>query len=91
MSKPGDRKMIHQLDLTFHKKIAEIANNPFLQQIVGSLYDALNDVLQVAPQTLKAGAGTTMLLWKSAIMNPCGLPRPCEPWSTPQVHACCRL
>jgi GntR family transcriptional regulator, transcriptional repressor for pyruvate dehydrogenase complex len=49
----GNRKEIHQLDLAFHKKIAEIANNPFLRQIVGSLFDALDDVLQVVPQTLE--------------------------------------
>lgn len=49
----GDRDNAYQLDLIFHKKIAEIANNDFLQQIVGSLFKALDEVLQIIPQTME--------------------------------------
>jgi len=38
---------------TYHKKIAEIANNEFLQQIVGSLFETLGEVLQILPQTIE--------------------------------------
>ncbi|EKD87639.1 MAG: transcriptional regulator [uncultured bacterium] len=47
----GQRERTHELDLSFHKKIAEIANNEFLGQIVGSLFEALDEVLRVIPQT----------------------------------------
>ena len=47
----GQRDRTHDLDLSFHKKIAEIANNDFLSQIVGSLFEALEEVLRVLPQT----------------------------------------
>jgi GntR family transcriptional repressor for pyruvate dehydrogenase complex len=49
----GVRPYTHELDLAFHKKIAEIANNPFLTQIVDTLFEALDDVLTILPQTLE--------------------------------------
>ncbi len=45
------RERTHELDLSFHKKIAEISNNEFLGQIVGSLFTALDEVLRILPQT----------------------------------------
>jgi GntR family transcriptional regulator, transcriptional repressor for pyruvate dehydrogenase complex len=47
----GQRERTHELDLSFHKKIAEISNNEFLGQIVGSLFKALDEVLRILPQT----------------------------------------
>lgn len=49
----GNRNETYKHDIAFHKKIAEIAYNEFLQQIVQSLYDALEDVLRVLPQTME--------------------------------------
>ena len=49
--KNGLRDDTYRLDLAFHKIIAEIAGNEFLQQIVGSLFEALDEVLQIIPQT----------------------------------------
>jgi len=49
----GLHDQTYQLDLAFHKIIAEIANNDFLQQIVGSLFEALDEVLQIIPQTME--------------------------------------
>ncbi len=49
----GQRDRTHELDLSFHKKIAEIANNEFLSQLVGSLFQALDEVLRILPQTLE--------------------------------------
>jgi len=49
----SDRVRTHQLDLAFHKKIAEMADNDFLQSIVGSLFDALDEVLDILPQTME--------------------------------------
>jgi len=44
---------IHSLDLEFHKTIAEIADNDFLQQIIDSLFTALDEILQIIPQTME--------------------------------------
>lgn len=49
----GQRERTHELDLSFHKKIAEISNNEFLSQIVGSLFEALDEVLRILPQTIE--------------------------------------
>ncbi len=49
----GNREETHQLDMEFHKKIGEIADNPFLQQIERTLFSTLDEVLRVLPQTLQ--------------------------------------
>ena len=51
--KNNNRELTYELDLAFHKKIAEIANNEFLQEIVGSLFETLGEVLQILPQTIE--------------------------------------
>ncbi len=51
--KNNNRELTYALDLAFHKKIAEIANNEFLQEIVGSLFETLEEVLQILPQTIE--------------------------------------
>jgi GntR family transcriptional repressor for pyruvate dehydrogenase complex len=48
-----DQEETHRMDIAFHKKIAEIAVNDFLEQIVESLFTALSDVLQVLPHTME--------------------------------------
>lgn len=49
----NDRYETYLLDISFHKKIAAISANDFLQQLVGTLFDALADILQVLPQTME--------------------------------------
>jgi len=49
----GESECCHDLDLSFHQLIAEMANNSFLQQIDGTLFKALDKLLRVLPQTEK--------------------------------------
>lgn len=49
----GETEDCHDLDLSFHQLIAEMANNKFLQQIDSTLFKALDKLLRVLPQTEK--------------------------------------
>ena len=49
----GEAECCHDLDLSFHRLIAEMARNKFLQQIDGTLFKALDKLLRVLPQTKK--------------------------------------
>lgn len=49
----NDRDATNELDINFHKKIAAISKNDFLQQLVGTLYNTIADILQVLPQTME--------------------------------------
>jgi len=49
----GEAECCHDLDLSFHQLIAEMANNSFLQQIDSTLFKALDKLLRVLPQTEK--------------------------------------
>ncbi len=49
----GQAECCHDLDLSFHQMIAEMAHNSFLQQIDGTLFKALDKLLRILPQTKK--------------------------------------
>ncbi|MDX9864947.1 MAG: FadR/GntR family transcriptional regulator [Anaerolineaceae bacterium] len=49
----GMKKVGHNLDLAFHRLIAEIVSNKFLAQIDDTLFNALEELFHVLPQTLE--------------------------------------
>ncbi|MCD4671316.1 MAG: FadR family transcriptional regulator [Anaerolineaceae bacterium] len=45
------RESVHELDLAFHHLVAEMTHNKFLTQIDDTLFNALDELIRILPQT----------------------------------------